>query len=453
MDSSKMQSSTMESTNAPSGATEKSQYEENVKRVAIGCCILLLLVPLLYLAVSNLTGTDSSGDNSDRATVDPQYVAAKPTTKSTTTTTTYRPRNPNYKQKNITGLLCHTAAPQYLAAELPPACDFFIADVDFTASKHQKYHPYMANVQLKPASQKDDMKKRMAKAPGKGLILMVSRQSVRSQNAIRVQAVVRGMLQIVTELNADGVGLNEGELLETSMADVKADAAILSDELRTYHGLYRHNTYKGSTQAFKGLIAKVASLPSIVFVYRVTGRTAIFTAPYVHNFYTKRFQVETINTHVKRDVVEAFPTTPGRKAVAISFALQSRNCPNHTVRGIVQMPQCKHQDLNMTKICNLHPRRLQAHFDSVMTRRDEEEEVGEDVFFELQGTLSRKAKLVLQQLKNAGLAPITLIIERYHIDVTKKIPVYEKEHDKTTDCPATMFGFTERAKDLIKGLV
>ncbi|KAH6938982.1 hypothetical protein HPB50_015343 [Hyalomma asiaticum] len=67
--------------------------------------------------------------------------------------------------------------------------------------------------------------KRMQLAPGKGLILMVNRTALRPKNAqARPQAIVRGILQIVTDINADGVGLNDQGLKEADVAQVKSDA-------------------------------------------------------------------------------------------------------------------------------------------------------------------------------------------------------------------------------------
>ncbi|XP_077553282.1 uncharacterized protein LOC144168073 [Haemaphysalis longicornis] len=344
----------------------------------------------------------------------------------------------------------------YLKVPLPPACDFFIADVTISATQHTLYAPYMANVELQPASQKSQIGRQMAKAPGKGLILMVARNSVRNQPQARPQAIVRGILQVVTDLNADGVGLTDVDLHETSIGEVKADAATLSDEMRDYHGLYRHEKYTGSLKAFKELVSNIAMQPSLVFVYRVTGRAAIFTAPYQTNFYLERSQVEPISEHIKRDVVEALPKTPGRKAVAIAFTLQSRVCPKDTVRNFVTKPSCAQHDSNITVICELHPAYVQSHFNSLMVRRDykgEDTGIADDVFFEVEATLSRKAKLMVQQLKMAGVAPITVIIERYNLDISAKAKIYNSFSDKFEDCDATPFGFTERTKEQIKNIL
>ncbi|KAH6938152.1 hypothetical protein HPB50_007315 [Hyalomma asiaticum] len=81
--------------------------------------------------------------------------------------------------------------------------------------------------QVKSDADKQAVMKRMQLAPGKGLILMVNRTALRPKNAqARPQAIVRGILQIVTDINADGVGLNDQGLKEADVAQVKSDADV-----------------------------------------------------------------------------------------------------------------------------------------------------------------------------------------------------------------------------------
>lgn len=265
--------------------------------MVIICCALLLLLLLLYFVVNALfldtdsikvdrtyasgpkggsqppktttavttTTTEQMSTMSTKPSVAPPPARRpSPVTRSTTTsttTTTYRPSNPNYVKKSITGLLCHTVVESYLKFAVPAGCDFFIADVSISVpTRHPRYSPYMATVNLKNATQKQAVMQRMQLAPGKGLILMVNRSALRpTKPQARPQAIVRGILQIVTDINADGVGLTDQSLKESDVVQVNSDAEILSDEMRQYHGLYRHESYTGSFSVFQDMVRHIAT--------------------------------------------------------------------------------------------------------------------------------------------------------------------------------------------------
>nr|XP_050042968.2 uncharacterized protein LOC126540216 [Dermacentor andersoni] len=362
----------------------------------------------------------------------------------------YRPSNPDYVKKNITGLLCHTVVDSYLKFAVPAGCDFFIADVSIAVpTRHPRYWPYMATVNLKSATQKQAVMQRMQLAPGKGLILMVNRSALRPKNPqARPQAIVRGILQIVTDINADGVGLTDQSLRESDVQEVRSDADILSDEMRQYHGLYRHESYTGSYKGFKDLITHVAMKSSLVFVYRVFGRATYFSAPYYTNFFMEKKNDTPVSEYIKQEVIVPLSQKQGNKAVALSMSLRVRKCAKYSLDGD-QPPKCTELPLDFQHICDISTANFECHFYSLMTRRWKgglDEDLTDIHFFEVEETVSRKARLMADQLKKAGIKTIGIIVEHYEYDADKTVMTYSHDKQRNVSCKVTPFGITNRTK-------
>ncbi|XP_075726319.1 uncharacterized protein LOC142768250 [Rhipicephalus microplus] len=298
--------------------------------------------------------------------------------------------------------------------------------------------------------------RRMQLAPGKGLILMVNRSSLRPKNPqARPQAIVRGILQIVTDINADGVGLTDQGLREADVKEVTSDADVLSDEMRDYHGLYRHESYSGSPNVFKNLVQYISTKSSLVFIYRVFGRATYFTTPYFTNFFTAKKNDPPVSDYIKRDIVDPLSQKQGAKAVALSMSLRVRRCAKYSLDGN-QQPNCTELPLDFKKICDISPANIECHRYSVMTRRWEgglNEDLTDIYFFEVEETVSRKARLMAEQLKKAQIQTIAIIVEHYEYDPNETVMAFSPDKQKDVPCAVTPFGITNRTKAQLKKVI
>ncbi|KAL1483212.1 hypothetical protein MTO96_033356 [Rhipicephalus appendiculatus] len=297
---------------------------------------------------------------------------------------------------------------------------------------------------------------RMQLAPHKGLILMVNRSALRPKNPqARPQAIVRGILQIVNDINADGVGLTDQGLREADVKEVMSDADVLSDEMRHHHGIYRHESYSGSPNVFKNMVQHIATKSSLVFVYRVFGRATYFTTPYFPNFFTTKKNDPPVSEYIKRDIIDPLSQKQGAKAVALSMSLRVRKCAKYSLDGN-QLPNCIELPLNFTKICNITPANIECHRYSVMTRRwngGQDEDLTETYFFEVEETVSKKARLMAEQLKKAQIQTIAIIVEHYEYDAHKTIMIESLAEQKEVPCAVTPFGITNRTKAQLKKVI
>ncbi|XP_049269944.1 uncharacterized protein LOC125757816 [Rhipicephalus sanguineus] len=286
--------------------------------------------------------------------------------------------------------------------------------------------------------------KRMQLAPAKGLILMVNRSALRPKNPqARPQAIVRGILQIVTDINADGVGLTDRGLREADVKEVKSDADVLSDEMRDYHGLYRHESYSGSPNVFKSLVQHIAT---------VFGRATYFTAPYFTNFFMKKKNDTPVSEYIKRDIIDSLSQNKGAKAVALSMSLRVRKCAKYSLDGH-RLPNCTELPLDYKHVCDIGPANIECHYYSVMSRRWEgglNEDLTDIHFFEVEETVSKKARLMAEQLKKAQIQTIAIIVEHYEYDANKTVMKYSHDQQKDIPCAVTPFGITNRTKEQLK---
>ncbi|XP_054932355.1 uncharacterized protein [Dermacentor andersoni] len=231
----------------------------------------------------------------------------------------------------------------------------------------------------------------MGSASGKAFLLAVERSVLRSSR-LQPNAVARGLVQKVVDMNAHGIALSDSLISEADTRAVAQDAKILSEEIQPYHGLIRYDTFLGNRSALRTLMLDVISKPSMTFVYRVSGISRTFTHLYFDNFYSTK--------------------------------LNERNL-----------------------LCALPPAYIQCLQYSIMTRHyDTGDHVSEDVFFEVESTFTAKVRLILQQLTRAGTSPVAFILERYDKEAQQALTYYNPNLSADVACAATPFGFTSGVK-------
>ncbi|XP_077531858.1 uncharacterized protein LOC144144333 [Haemaphysalis longicornis] len=224
-----------------------------------------------------------------------------------------------------------------------------------------------------------------------------------------------------------------------------------------YHGLLRYDTYSGDRQSLTEFIIKVGRLRSMTVLYQVSGLTKTFTNPYFPNFYLSRFNEKPLMTLIDEEVVEPIKAAGGNVKVAITMSLLARSCPAGTVYdgNTDALDQCVSEPLDTTKICQLLPAYIQGHYYSFMTRRyngGSNSDLTEDVFFETQYTVPRKAYHMLAQLKDAKVPLLAFVIERSDLDLQESV-VYTDHFSKKVNCSAQPLGILESTKREIMGLL
>ncbi|XP_077512640.1 uncharacterized protein LOC144123748 [Amblyomma americanum] len=501
-------------TSKPPGFTESSfttKKEDNDTRDKLLCmfiCCLVLLLPLLYCVVwlANY-GADTTADTFDttdelfmrpdstpsqpppvsqvptapwtQATFPETSEATTPTTTPTTTTsstasttpttstkttttsttstttstttTTYKPFDPTYQKRNITGLLCQTGAHEFLSVGMPDSCDFFIVAFATNPARPHPIHPHMALIEISSVSQQRDVMEKMRRATRAALLLLIQRNVLHSSpgGQLGPQAVTRGLMQLLVDTHAHGLALTDQHLRESDLPQILNDAQVLSDEIEPYHGLIRYDMYTGDRQAFRDVLIRIASKPSVTFVYRVSGISRTFTHPYFDTFYSMKLRQENLSGLIDEDVVRPLRAlSGGRKSVALSMTLMARRCPMNTlVYGVVQA-SCVDIPLNISRICSIYPAYLFSERWSLVTRRyngGDDEGLTEDVFFETSSTFAMKAYLMAKQLINVD--PFTFIMERYDLEPQREVQYFDPIRATNVRCKIQPFDYTIRTKD------
>ncbi|XP_077534387.1 uncharacterized protein LOC144146300 [Haemaphysalis longicornis] len=227
----------------------------------------------------------------------------------------------------------------------------------------------------------------------------------------------------------------------------------MSDELDEYHGLIRYDKYSGSTQALTNFMIEVGRLDSMTMVYQVSGRTSIFTNPYYPNFYLDQMKEKPLVTLIEEEVVKPIIAAGGNVTVAISMSLMARRCAVSTVYNATAQPLCSSVPLDTAQICKLRPAYIQGHYYSLMTRRykgGNDSTLTEDVFFETQHTVAKKAYLMIKQLKRANVKPLAFIIEGYEMDVQQG---FIDNHTNSVTCAAAEHGITDMTNDELEQVI
>ncbi|KAK8767962.1 hypothetical protein V5799_005257, partial [Amblyomma americanum] len=130
------------------------------------------------------------------------------------------------------------------------------------------------------------------------------------------------------------------------------------------------------------VLAFSRSRASLVFVYRVWGRSTFYTSPYYTNFFMRQKNDVPVSEHIKRDVADPLSQMSGHKAVAVSLSLKVRKCNMFSLDGN-QQPNCTELPLDYAH----------THYYSVMTRRwkgFDEVDMTDIYFYEVEETVSRK---------------------------------------------------------------
>ncbi|XP_075535078.1 uncharacterized protein LOC142570593 [Dermacentor variabilis] len=139
------------------------------------------------------------------------------------TTTIDRPMNPGYVRKDLSGLVCHTDIYGFLASAIPDSCDFVMVDVPMSLPQPHPIHSNMATINIDPVSYETDIVQHMGSASGKALLLAVERRVLRSSR-LQPNAVARGLVQKVVDVNAHGIALSDGLISEADTREIAQDA-------------------------------------------------------------------------------------------------------------------------------------------------------------------------------------------------------------------------------------
>ncbi|XP_049517461.1 uncharacterized protein LOC119440262 isoform X5 [Dermacentor silvarum] len=342
-------------------------------------------------STATITTTTTATTSTSTTTTTTTSTTTTTTTTTTTSTTTYRPMNPGYLRRDLSGLVCHTHTYGFLRSAIPDSCDFVMVDVPTSLPQPHPLYSYMATIDIDPVSYETDIVQHMGSAQGKALLLAVERRVLRS-SPLQQNAVARGLVQKVVDMNAHGIALSDRFISEADTRVIAQDAQILSEEIQSYHGLIRYDTFLGNRSALRSLMLDVISKASITFVYRVSGISRAFTHLYFDNFYSTR--------------------------------MNERNL-----------------------LCALPPGYIQCLHYSIMTRHyDTGEHLPDDVFFEVEHTFTAKVRLILQQLRQAGAPPVAFLLERYDKETQHVITYYDQDRGADVRCDATPFGFTAGVK-------
>ncbi|KAH7966461.1 hypothetical protein HPB49_016543 [Dermacentor silvarum] len=153
-----------------------------------------------------------------------------------------RPMNPGYLRRDLSGLVCHTHTYGFLRSAIPDSCDFVMVDVPTSLPQPHPLYSYMATIDIDPVSYETDIVQHMGSAQGKALLLAVERRVLRS-SPLQQNAVARGLVQKVVDMNAHGIALSDRFISEADTRVIAQDAqsSIIDDDLA--HPL---NTYAGN---------------------------------------------------------------------------------------------------------------------------------------------------------------------------------------------------------------
>ncbi|XP_049517458.1 uncharacterized protein LOC119440262 isoform X3 [Dermacentor silvarum] len=397
-------------------------------------------------STATITTTTTATTSTSTTTTTTTSTTTTTTTTTTTSTTTYRPMNPGYLRRELSGLVCHTHTYGFLRSAIPDSCDFVMVDVPTSLPQPHPLYSYMATIDIDPDSYETDIVQHMGSAQGKALLLAVERRVLRS-SPLQQNAVARGLVQKVVDMNAHGIALSDRFISEADTRVIAQDAQILSEEIQSYHGLIRYDTFLGNRSALRSLMLDVISKASITFVYRVSGISRAFTHLYFDNFYSTRMNERNLSSIIDDDLAHPLNTYAGNRSIAISMTLSGKRCAPYTLANFATHGACDEFDLDMSVLCALPPGYIQCLHYSIMTRHyDTGEHLPDDVFFEVEHTFTAKVRLILQQLRQAGAPPVAFLLERYDKETQHVITYYDQDRGADVRCDATPFGFTAGVK-------
>ncbi|XP_065292664.1 uncharacterized protein [Dermacentor albipictus] len=164
--------------------------------------------------------------------------------------------HPGYVRKDLSGLVCHTDIYDFLESAIPDSCDFGMVDVPISLPQPHPLFSNMATIEIDPVSYETDIVQHMGSASSKALLLAVERRVLRSSR-LQPNAVARGLVHKVVDMNAHGIALSDGRISEADTRAVAQDAQVLSEEIHSYHGLIRYDTFLGNRSALRSLMLDV----------------------------------------------------------------------------------------------------------------------------------------------------------------------------------------------------
>ncbi|KAL3190336.1 hypothetical protein MRX96_019863 [Rhipicephalus microplus] len=180
-----------------------------------------------------------------------------------------------------------------------------MVDVSVSTPRQHPTYPYVATVDIIPASLEKQIMQHIAQNTP---LLLSFKRSVLHSASFKPQSVARGLFQKVVDMKAHGMALTDQEITEADARMVSRDAQILSDELhvpktQSYHGLIRYDVFVGRRSVLRSMMQHVAMKPSIAFVYRLSGISRTFTHLYFDNFYSAKMKEKNLNSIIDQDLV------------------------------------------------------------------------------------------------------------------------------------------------------
>ncbi|KAL1477069.1 hypothetical protein MTO96_036052 [Rhipicephalus appendiculatus] len=171
-----------------------------------------------------------------------------------------------------------------------------MVDVSVSTPRQNPKYPYVASVEIIPASLETKIVQHVAQSTP---LLLSFKRSVLRSGRFQPQAVARGLFQKVVDMKAHGMALTDQQIADADARTVSQDAQILSDELhmkntKSYHGLIRYDVFVGRRSVLRSMMQDVARKPSITFVYRLSGLSRTFTHLYFDNFYSRKLKEENL---------------------------------------------------------------------------------------------------------------------------------------------------------------
>ncbi|KAH9376031.1 hypothetical protein HPB48_019567 [Haemaphysalis longicornis] len=137
------------------------------------------------------------------------------------------------------------------------------------------------------------------------------------------------------------------------------------------------------------------------------------------------------------------------------MSLFSVSCPANTLYKGMKPTPCVRIPVGASQICKIYPAYIQGEYYSVMTRRytgGAVDSLTEDVFFETQHTVSKKAYLMLNQLKKAQVGPMAFVLRDYYLDLDAPA-TYTDHTGKPVPCTAQPFGIIKSTRAEIGKLI
>ncbi|KAL1429775.1 hypothetical protein MTO96_015763 [Rhipicephalus appendiculatus] len=202
---------------ATASSNDNEEYSLGSAVLACIMCLLFLLLVAYFLFCLFVTNTqqvtDTFEDDETKTPFDMHVFKDRPN----------RPKDPNYVRRDLRGLLCHSHVDAFLGAVIPSSCDFVMVDVPFLPPQRHPLYSYMTTIKINPAGLEGHILQHMKTAQDTPLLLVVEPSVLRS-TAFRPQAVIRGLVQKVVDMEGHGIVLSDHEITDADTADILEDS-------------------------------------------------------------------------------------------------------------------------------------------------------------------------------------------------------------------------------------